>query len=102
MLIQVSDVAEDEVRKLEKKFKEGNNVRVRILGYRHLEGLATGILKVAFLFHKVIYVFSNEMNVYCLTCTAVIYFSWEQTGLLSICIEVICSYLLTKCICDIA
>lgn len=48
MLIQVSDVAEDEVRKLENKFKEGSSVRVRILGYRHLEGLATGILKVAY------------------------------------------------------
>lgn len=45
--VNVSDVAEDEVRKLEKKFKEGNNVRVRILGYRHLEGLATGILKAS-------------------------------------------------------
>ncbi|XP_073261303.1 rRNA biogenesis protein RRP5 isoform X2 [Populus alba] len=45
--VNVSDVAEDEVRKLEKKFKEGSNVRVRILGYRHLEGLATGILKAS-------------------------------------------------------
>lgn len=47
-MFQVSDVAEEEVRKLEKKFKEGTQVRVRILGFRHLEGLATGILKVAF------------------------------------------------------
>lgn len=42
-------MAEEEVRKLEKKFKEGSQVRVRIHGFRHLEGLATGILKVAFL-----------------------------------------------------
>lgn len=39
----------EEVRKLEKKFKEGTRVRVRILGFRHLEGLATGILKVLLL-----------------------------------------------------
>lgn len=39
-------MAEDDVRKLDKKFKEGSCVRVRILGFRHLEGLATGILKV--------------------------------------------------------
>ncbi|CAK7342219.1 unnamed protein product [Dovyalis caffra] len=45
--VSVSDVAEDEVRKLEKKFKEGSSVRVRILGCRHLEGLATGILKAS-------------------------------------------------------
>jgi rRNA biogenesis protein RRP5 len=42
-------VAEEEVRKLEKKFKEGSRVRVRVLGFRHLEGLATGILKVILL-----------------------------------------------------
>ncbi|XP_021893902.1 rRNA biogenesis protein RRP5 isoform X2 [Carica papaya] len=41
----IFDVAEDDVRKLDKKFKEGSCVRVRILGFRHLEGLATGILK---------------------------------------------------------
>ncbi|XP_040372263.1 rRNA biogenesis protein RRP5 isoform X1 [Rosa chinensis] len=44
--VSISDVAE-EVRKLEKKFKEGTRVRVRILGFRHLEGLATGILKAS-------------------------------------------------------
>ena len=44
--LQISDVAEEEVRKLEKTFKEGSHVRVRVLGFRHLEGLATGILKV--------------------------------------------------------
>lgn len=43
--VSISDVAEEEVRKLEKKFKEGSHVRVRVLGFRHLEGLATGILK---------------------------------------------------------
>ncbi|XP_050380953.1 rRNA biogenesis protein RRP5 [Argentina anserina] len=44
--VSISDVAE-EVRKLEKKFKEGTHVRVRILGFRYLEGLATGILKAS-------------------------------------------------------
>lgn len=43
---QISDIAEEEIQKLEKKYKEGNRVRVRILGLRHLEGLATGVLKV--------------------------------------------------------
>lgn len=45
--VTISDVAEEEVRKLEKKYKEGSYVRVRILGFRHLEGLATGILKAS-------------------------------------------------------
>ncbi|XP_024021580.1 rRNA biogenesis protein RRP5 isoform X2 [Morus notabilis] len=43
--VSVSDVAEGEVRKLEKKFKEGSCIRVRILGLRNLEGVATGTLK---------------------------------------------------------
>ncbi|KAL5741947.1 hypothetical protein ACOSP7_028679 [Xanthoceras sorbifolium] len=45
--VSISDVAEEEVRKLEKKYKEGSSVRVRILGFKHLEGLATGILKAS-------------------------------------------------------
>ncbi|XP_022743667.1 rRNA biogenesis protein RRP5 isoform X2 [Durio zibethinus] len=45
--VNASDVAEEEVRKLEKKYKEGSQVRVRILGFRHLEGLATGIIKAS-------------------------------------------------------
>ncbi|PON46626.1 Polyribonucleotide nucleotidyltransferase [Parasponia andersonii] len=43
--VSISDVAEDGVRRLDKKFKEGSRVRVRILGFRHLEGVATGTLK---------------------------------------------------------
>lgn len=43
-------MAEGEVRKLEKKFKEGSCIRVRILGLRNLEGVATGTLKVVLLF----------------------------------------------------
>jgi len=39
-------VAEEEVRKLEKNLNECINFIVRVLGFRHLEGLATGILKV--------------------------------------------------------
>ncbi|CAL5439115.1 unnamed protein product [Camellia sinensis] len=34
-----------DVRKLEKNFKQGSHVRVQILGFRHLEGLAMGVLK---------------------------------------------------------
>ncbi|OVA06347.1 Ribosomal protein S1 [Macleaya cordata] len=45
--VSISDVADEEIRKLEKKFKEGNIVRVRILGFRHLEGMAMGILKAS-------------------------------------------------------
>ncbi|KAL3625500.1 hypothetical protein CASFOL_030954 [Castilleja foliolosa] len=45
--VNATDVADKEVGKLEKSFKEGNFVRVRIHGYRHLEGLATGILKTS-------------------------------------------------------
>lgn len=43
----MSDVADKEIKKLEKNFKEGGLVRVRVLGLRHLEGLVTGVLKVA-------------------------------------------------------
>lgn len=45
--VSICDVAEEEVRKLEKKFKQGSHVRVRVLGFRHLEGLATGSLKAS-------------------------------------------------------
>lgn len=55
-------MAEEEVRKLEKKFKEGSHVRVRVLGFRHLEGLATGILKVIlFLEHHFFYLYKTNM-----------------------------------------
>ncbi|KAL0428653.1 UNVERIFIED_CONTAM: rRNA biogenesis protein RRP5 [Sesamum latifolium] len=43
--VNVADIADKEAGKLDKSFKEGSLVRVRVLGYRHLEGLATGILK---------------------------------------------------------
>ncbi|GMH18742.1 hypothetical protein Nepgr_020583 [Nepenthes gracilis] len=45
--VTMSNVSDEEVQKLEKKFKEGSLVRARILGYRHLEGLAMGILKAS-------------------------------------------------------
>lgn len=45
--VSVSDVADKEVKKLEKIFKEGSLVRVRVLGLRYLEGLAIGILKTS-------------------------------------------------------
>ncbi|CAH2053972.1 unnamed protein product [Thlaspi arvense] len=43
--VSTYDVAEDEVKKLEKKFKEGNRIRVRILGLKQMDGLAIGTLK---------------------------------------------------------
>ncbi|KAJ4970564.1 hypothetical protein NE237_003663 [Protea cynaroides] len=45
--VSIFDVADEEVKRLEKKFKEGNHVRVRILGLRHLEGIAVGVLKAS-------------------------------------------------------
>ncbi|XP_010557958.1 PREDICTED: rRNA biogenesis protein RRP5 isoform X2 [Tarenaya hassleriana] len=45
--VSASDVAEDEVKNLEKKFKEGSCVRVRILGLKQLEGIAIGTLKTS-------------------------------------------------------
>jgi len=49
----MSDIAEGEIQKVEKKFKEGNHVRVRILGLRYLEGIATGVLKVVIVQHLI-------------------------------------------------
>ncbi|KAF5188525.1 rRNA biogenesis protein RRP5 [Thalictrum thalictroides] len=45
--VSIFDVSDEEIQKLEKKFKEGNHVRVRVLGFRHLEGLAMGVLKAS-------------------------------------------------------
>lgn len=45
--VTLFDVADEEVRKMEKKYKEGSHVRVRILGFRNLEGLAMGTLKAS-------------------------------------------------------
>ena len=49
-MLQVFDVSDKEIRQLEKSFKEGSHVRARVLGFRHLEGLATGVLKVTFVY----------------------------------------------------
>ncbi|KAJ0242497.1 S1 domain-containing protein [Hirschfeldia incana] len=43
--VSTYDVAEDEVKKLEKKYKEGNRIRVRVLSLKQIEGLAIGTLK---------------------------------------------------------
>ncbi|XP_027934865.1 rRNA biogenesis protein RRP5 isoform X2 [Vigna unguiculata] len=51
--VNMSDIAEGEIQKVEKKFKEGNHVRVRILGLRYLEGIATGVLKASALEEEV-------------------------------------------------
>nr|XP_043631998.1 rRNA biogenesis protein RRP5 isoform X2 [Erigeron canadensis] len=45
--VNVSDLSDKEVRKWEKSFKEGSLVRVRVSGFRLLEGLATGVLKTS-------------------------------------------------------
>ncbi|KAL2326887.1 hypothetical protein Fmac_020314 [Flemingia macrophylla] len=47
VFVSISDIAEEEIQKLEKRYKEGNHVRVRILGLRYLEGIATGVLKAS-------------------------------------------------------
>ncbi|KAL5976746.1 rRNA biogenesis protein rrp5 [Asimina triloba] len=41
----ISDASDGKVCKLERKFKERSHVRVRVLGFRHLEGMAMGSLK---------------------------------------------------------
>ncbi|KAF8768533.1 hypothetical protein HU200_007543 [Digitaria exilis] len=43
--ISIHDVSDKDVKNLEKKFKEGSSLRVRILGVRNLEGVAVGTLK---------------------------------------------------------
>ncbi|XP_072958510.1 rRNA biogenesis protein RRP5 isoform X2 [Typha angustifolia] len=43
----IHDVSDEEVLKLEKKFKEGSTVRVRVLGTRRLEGLSMSTLKAS-------------------------------------------------------
>ncbi|KAI7736982.1 hypothetical protein M8C21_005395 [Ambrosia artemisiifolia] len=45
--VNVSDLSDKEIKKWEKSFKEGSLVRVRVSGFRLLEGLATGVLKIA-------------------------------------------------------
>ncbi|KAL9999138.1 putative suppressor of forked, tetratricopeptide-like helical domain superfamily [Helianthus debilis subsp. tardiflorus] len=45
--VNVSDLSDKEVKKWEKSFKEGSLVRVRVSGFRSLEGLATGVLKTS-------------------------------------------------------
>ncbi|PWA39554.1 RNA binding protein [Artemisia annua] len=45
--VNVSDLSDKEVRKWEKSFKEGSLHRVRVFGFRLLEGLATGVLKTS-------------------------------------------------------
>uniref|UniRef100_A0A0D9WWN1 Protein RRP5 homolog n=1 Tax=Leersia perrieri TaxID=77586 RepID=A0A0D9WWN1_9ORYZ len=43
--VSIHDVSDKDVKNVEKKFKEGNLARVRVLGVRHLEGVAIGTLK---------------------------------------------------------
>ncbi|CAM8882388.1 unnamed protein product [Rhodiola kirilowii] len=47
--VGIHDLADEEVKKMEKKFKEGSRVRARILGFRHLDGLAMATLKESLL-----------------------------------------------------
>jgi hypothetical protein len=44
--VQIHDISDKDVKNLEKKFKEGSMLRIRILGVRHLEGVAVGTVKV--------------------------------------------------------
>ncbi|XP_062219315.1 rRNA biogenesis protein RRP5 isoform X2 [Phragmites australis] len=43
--VSIHDVSDKDVKNLEKKFKEGSILRVRVLGVRHLEGVALGTVK---------------------------------------------------------
>lgn len=63
--LQISDVADEDGIKLEKKFREGNDVRVRILGFRYLDGLAMGVMKVCF---QMVFLFTLvwQLVVHCL------------------------------------
>ncbi|KAG9456393.1 hypothetical protein H6P81_000901 [Aristolochia fimbriata] len=45
--IGIHDVADEKVQKLDKKFKEGTSVRLRILGFKQMEGMVTGTLKAS-------------------------------------------------------
>ncbi|KAH7661832.1 Nucleic acid-binding proteins protein [Dioscorea alata] len=45
--VHMMDFADEGVSKVGKTFKEGGHVRVRILGMRHLEGIAMGTLKAS-------------------------------------------------------
>ncbi|KAK8960422.1 hypothetical protein KSP40_PGU014000 [Platanthera guangdongensis] len=45
--VHLSEVADDEVLKLKKKFREGGYARLRVQGVRRLEGLALGTLKAS-------------------------------------------------------
>ncbi|PWA41653.1 Nucleic acid-binding, OB-fold [Artemisia annua] len=45
--VNVSDLSDKEVQKWEKSFKGGSLHRVRVFGFRLLEGLATGVLKTS-------------------------------------------------------
>ena len=49
---QIYDVSDKDVKNLEKKFKEGSSLRVRILGVRNLEGVALGTVKVITSYHS--------------------------------------------------
>ncbi|KAM0907252.1 hypothetical protein ACQ4PT_016250 [Festuca glaucescens] len=43
--VSIHDVSDKDVKNVEKKFREGSLTRVRVLGVRHLEGVALGTLK---------------------------------------------------------
>ncbi|KAL6845670.1 hypothetical protein ACP4OV_024493 [Aristida adscensionis] len=43
--VSIHDISDKDVKNMEKKFKEGSILRLRILGVRHLEGVAIGTVK---------------------------------------------------------
>lgn len=68
-------MADEEVRKLEKKFRDGGRVRVRVIGFRHLEGLATGALKVIGSFLQVLFPTEQQVRVK-FSCCRDYYIAW--------------------------
>jgi rRNA biogenesis protein RRP5 len=48
--MQISNVADDHISKLEKKYAVGKKVRARVIGFRVMDALAIVSLKVCFHF----------------------------------------------------
>eukprot|EP01018_Ginkgo_biloba_P021204 Gb_10495 [translate_table: standard] len=47
--VNILDVSDEHIQKLEKKFQKGSRVRARILGFRYIEGVALATLKTSLL-----------------------------------------------------
>ena len=75
---QIYDVSYKDVKNLEKKFKEGSSLRIRILGVRNLEGVAIGTVKVITSCHSffLVMLFFKRNTGNTLTVYVLIYFPW--------------------------